>query len=110
MDSEVELIIQELEYSKKERNTKIRVVFISSYDDYIKIHTDLSIRKDSKTEDLLNSDEMDSDGQNQSNIEDVNKTTKNLTIADIKRLAASSLNTDFDESQVNSIIIKDSNY
>ena len=75
-----------------------------------KIHTDLSVWKDSKIEDLLNSDEMNSDGQNQSNIDDVNKTTQNLTIADIKRLAESSLNTDFDESQVNSIIIKDSNY
>ena len=70
----------------------------------------MSVWNDSKVEDLLNSDEMDSDRQNQSNIEDVNKTTQNLTITDIKRLAVSSINTDFDESQVYSIKIKDSNY
>ena len=99
MESEEELFNQNLDDNSDEQS-KVKLLVISSADDYVKLHLNLHQLKKIEIEELIKENHHHPYWQFSNEVIDMTKITRNLSINDIKRLTIETLNTNADASQI----------
>ena len=101
MGSEDEHISQYFEENNSLEDTKTRMVIISCINNWIQIHINVSEMKDQSTEELVQEYNGQTFDHSSQDIIDITKTTRNLTMDEIKQLSIKTMMPEADISQLN---------